>query len=152
MSRLVVVDASVVKAAGETQHPVSSACRECLLSIRNICHRVAQTDPIREEWKRHLSIFSRKWKCSMIARRKLPSVSRLVHLELRWDAYPDTARTAIKKDQKLIEAALATDCVIITLDDALKKALAKRRDGKEILRRIQWINPCDNGVEAIKKL
>ena len=46
--RLVVVDASVVGSAGETDHPVSSSCRSCLEEIRLICHRVVLTAALRE--------------------------------------------------------------------------------------------------------
>lgn len=150
-SRLVVVDTSVVRAAGETNHPVSSACRNCLKAILNICHRVARTDPIYEEWKRHMSKFSLKWRATMVAKRKLPNVTP-VPLSLRWEAYSDTAKAAIEKDRGLIEAALVTDCIIITLDDRLQDALKERPDGQELLRRIQWINPRNNGVAVIQKL
>ena len=150
-SRLVVVDTSVVRAAGETNHPVSSACRGCLKAILTICHRVAQTDPVREEWTRHMSKFSRKWKTAMVARRKLPTVTP-APLSLRWEAYSDTAKAAIEKDRGLIEAALVTDCIIITLDGCLQDALKERPDGQELLRRIQWINPRNNGVAVIQKL
>ena len=152
MSRLVVVDASVVRAAGETEHPVSSACRNCLEAIRGICHRVALTEPIREEWGRHMSRFSRKWRRSMAARQKPITVVDPNQLELRWDAYSDAARAAIEKDRGLIEAALATDRVILTLDDSLRRALAERSDGEALLRNVQWIHPVTDGVAAIHAL
>ena len=152
MSRLVVVDASVVRAAGETIHPVSSACRKCLEAIRSICHRVAFTEPIRDEWARHMSRFSRKWRRSMAARRKLPTDVAPIPLELRWDAYSADARAAIEKDRGLLEAALVSDRVIITLDDALIRALSERRDGEALLRNVQWIHPVTDGVAAIQAL
>lgn len=152
MSRLVVVDASVVRAAGETEHPVSSACRNCLEAIRAICHRVALTEPIREEWGRHMSRFSRKWRRSMAARQKPITVVDPNQLELSWETYSDAARAAIEKDRGLIEAALATDRVIITLDDSLRRALAERRDGEALLRDVQWIHPVTDGVAAIHAL
>lgn len=153
MSRLVVVDASVVRAAGETRHPVSSACRECLLSILKICHRVAQTAPIREEWGRHMSGFSRKWRRAMAARRKLPTVDEsVVPLKWRRNAYSDSAKAAIDKDKGLLEAALATDHVIVTLDDSLRDALAERREGEALLQNIKWVNPVHDGVAAIQEL
>ena len=67
-SRLIVVDACVVRAAGETEHPRSSACRNCLEEIRTICHRVAISPVLKDEWDRHMSRFSRKWRRSMAAR------------------------------------------------------------------------------------
>jgi predicted nucleic acid-binding protein len=152
VSRLVVVDASVVRAAGETQHPVSSACRNCLEAIRSICHRVAFTEPIRDEWVRHMSRFSRKWRRSMAARQKPITMVDPKQLELRWDAYSDVARAAIEKDRGLLGAALATDRVIITLDDSLRRALAECRDGEALLRNVRWIHPVTDGVAAIQAL
>ena len=152
MNRLVVVDTSIVQAAGETEHPVSSACRNCLEAIRTICHRVALTEPIREEWGRHMSRFSRKWRRSMAARQKPITVVDTNPLELRWEDYSVAARTAIEKDRGLIEAALVTDRVIITLDDSLRRALAEQRGGEALLRDVQWIHPVTDGVAAIRAL
>ena len=152
MSRLVVVDASVVRAAGETEHPVSSACRNCLEAIRSICHRVALTEPIREEWGRHMSRFSRKWRRSMAARQKPITVLKPNQLELRWNAYSDAARAAIEKDKGLLEAALASDRVIISLDDSLRRALSEHRDGEALLRDVRWLHPVMDGVAAIHAL
>ena len=152
MSRLVVVDASVTRAAGETEHPVSSACRSSLEAIRAICHRVALTAPIKEEWRRHTSRFSRKWRRAMAARRKLPTNIITSDVSLRWDLYSDAARTAIEKDMALIEAALAADKVIVTLDDSLRQALGERPDGLALLRAIRWIHPVTDGIAAIRAL
>ncbi len=152
MSRLVVVDASVVRAAGETEHPVSSACRDSLEAIRKICHRAVVTSPIREEWRRHMSKFSRKWYRAMAARRKLPTNINPSALKLRWDAYSDSARAAIEKDAGLLEAALEADKVIITLDVSLREALRERRDGAALEQSIRWIHPVTDGVAAISAL
>lgn len=152
MSLLLVVDASVVRAAGETEHPTSSACRNCLEAIRSICHRAVLTEPIREEWGRHMSRFSRKWHRSMAARRKLPGNIAPSALELRRDSYSEAAREAIDKDKALVEAALATDRVIITLDDSLRQALGENRGGEALLRNIRWIHPVTDGVAAIRAL
>lgn len=88
----------------------------------------------------------------MAARRKLPTGAEPNPLELRWEAYSNAARAAIEKDRGLIEAALATDRVIITLDDSLRRALTERRDGEALLRNVQWIHPVTDGVAAIHAL
>ncbi len=59
-SRLLVVDASVARSAGETENPVSSCCRNALFAILTICHHVVMTEAIQSEWNRHMSRFMRK--------------------------------------------------------------------------------------------
>ena len=149
---LLVVDASVVRLAGETEHPMSSSCRECLESIRLICHHVALTPPVWEEWKRHMSRFSRKWLRSMAARKKHPETVILARVPLDMRAYPTPAREQIEKDLCLLQAALAADRILVTRDDRLKVALEQRPDGVVLLRSIRWINPVQDGAKAIEGL
>lgn len=151
-THLLVVDASVVQSAGETEHPVSSACRNCLLAIRDICHRVAVTDPIREEWNNHMSRFSWKWRRSMAARRKPLQVVNPTQVDLDTSSLSDKERVAVEKDRCLLEAALSADCVIVTRDDALRIALAKTQQGMQLLATITWINPVTDGVAALENL
>ncbi len=99
-----------------------------------------------------MSRFSRKWRRSMAARRKLPANRDPASLELRWDAYSDAARVAIEKDKAIIEASLVADRVIIMLDDSLRQALAERRDGAALLRNIRWIHPVTDGIAALEAL
>ena len=71
-SRRLVIDASVARAAGDTSmHPTSRSCRDFLLAILEICHRFVMTQSIKEEWDKHQSGFARKWRVSMVARKKL---------------------------------------------------------------------------------
>ena len=88
----------------------------------------------------------------MAARQKPIAVIAPTKLELHWEIYSAAARAAIEKDKGLLEAALATDRVIITLDDSLRQALAEHRDGEALLRNVQWIHPVTDGVAAIRAL
>ena len=151
-TRLLVVDASVVRSAGQTERPVSSSCRNCLEAIRCICHRVAVTPAIREEWNRHMSRFSRKWRRSMAARRKPLKPVAPASLPIDTSAYADPAREQIEKDMPLLEAALAADRIIVTRDESLKLALKRRPDGMTLFRSIRWINPVTDGAEALEAL
>ena len=49
-------------------------------------------------------------------------------------------------------AALAADRIIVTRDDALRRALAERADGTALLQSLKWINPVTDGAEALKGL
>lgn len=150
--RLLVVDASVARSAGETDHPLSSSCRECLEAIRTICHRVAVTPAILAEWNRHMSRFTRKWQRSMAARRKPLEFVAVAGVGVDTTKYDQADREQVEKDACLLEAALAADHVIVTRDDALKLALEKRPDGKALSKSITWINPVAGGLKAIQSL
>ncbi len=69
-SRLFVIDTSVAKAAGETDHPVSKACRDFMRAMLDICHRMVMTSEISAEWNRRQSHYARKWRAAMVARKK----------------------------------------------------------------------------------
>jgi hypothetical protein len=70
-----------------------------------------------------------------------------IGLELERFALPH--REAIKKDLCLLETALAADCEIVTLDDALCRALASSPTGTRLRNRITWHNPVTNGTELL---
>lgn len=42
-SKRLVIDACVARSAGETDHPISAACRGYLLDILAICHKIVMT-------------------------------------------------------------------------------------------------------------
>lgn len=152
MTRLLVVDASVVQSAGETEHPVSSSCRECLEAIRHICHRVALTPDMWKEWDRHMSRFSRKWRRSMAARRKPLQTVVAADIVLDKTELSERDQKAIEKDWCLLEAASSADRVIITRDDALRSALSKTTEGMRLRESFKWINPVTDGATALQNL
>ena len=59
---------------------------------------------------------------------------------------------AIEKDRPLIQAAFATDHVIITQDHTLQRALEKTPQGRSILRQIRWIDPVSDGTAVLSQL
>jgi hypothetical protein len=151
-SRLLIVDACVVRSAGETQHPVSSACRQCLQEILAICHRVAVTEKILAEWNRHMSRFSRKWRRSMAARKKPLYKIHPKAISLDLNLFSSSAQTLIKKDLHLLEASNAADHIIVSRDDSLKTALNETPQGIGLLKSFQWINPVKEDTSIWKRL
>lgn len=151
-SRLLVIDASVMRSAGETEHPVSSACREALGVILRVCHRVAMTDAIRDEWKSHMSRFARKWLCQMAARRKPSERVNPADVTVDVAEWSDPDRRVVEKDLRLIEAALSSDRIIMTRDDVFQRTLAKTRKGTQLLKSITWVNPVLDGSAKLENL
>ena len=148
-SNRLVIDASVARAAGgeDAVFPRSKHCRDFLKATLVICHRVVLTPEIGEEWKQHRSNFARRWLGSMMARKKVHLLGNVVNDELRGRVERAAAhagndeREAMRKDFLLIEAAIATDRIVISLDDTAKGlfAVAARSVGE--LKNIAWVNP-----------
>ena len=142
-SYLLVVDASVARAAGETIHPVSRCCRETLESILRICHRVMMTPALSDEWKRNESRFARRWLMSMYARRKvirieMPSFSFRIEEAAN---LKENECEALIKDKHLIELSMEGDGIIYSIDDTVAKIWDKCYKKINAPKIISWKNP-----------
>jgi len=140
ISRLLVVDSSVVHAAGASEHPVSSATRQFLSWVLDICHRVVVTAEIREEWRRHQSKISRRWLLAKYARKKVVELRVPIDAEFRArmsgrDCSPQQ-RAAVLKDVHLIEAALQSDRIVVSLAERARVLFQVHE-----LNTIIWVNP-----------
>ena len=153
-SILLVIDASVAQSAGETEHPVSRSCRESLISIRNICHRVVMTAAIQDEWNHHMSRFTRKWLRSMVARKKIHRSEgmRLSHLDEVCQGLPANEQDGLRKDLCLIEAACDGDGIVVTRDEMIVGIWQKCQDRFGLPRPIRWINPVTDDVQTFERL
>lgn len=153
-SRLLVVDASVARSAGETEHPVSSCCRETLLSIREICHRLIMTEAIQVEWHRHASNFTRKWLASMYAKKKVHRCEgiSLSHVDEACTELSPSEQDGLRKDLCLVEGAYAGDGIVVTRDDAIVGIWRKCHHRFGLTPQIRWINPQTDGIQALERL
>lgn len=145
MSKRLVIDASIARAAGETEHPTSKRCRDFLRAVLRICHRLVLTPEIQEEWRRHQSDFTRKWRVQMYARKKIDEPNPPLNEPLRTGIERTTTavneQEAMLKDMRLIEAALNTDKVVVSLDERARTLFDRAGQTVEELRLILWLNP-----------
>lgn len=157
-SKVLVIDTSIARAAGpeESRHPTSKHCRDFLLAVRSICHRVAMTPELRAEWNANQSGFSRAWLVSMYARKKVEVVDAAADESLR-SAIVGTARSAkkeaaLRKDLLLVEAALASDRRVASLDEVVRALLKTATATCRELKSIVWVNPERSEELAIEWL
>jgi hypothetical protein len=141
VSRRLVIDASVASAAGQTLQPASRRCREFLRTVLRICHRTTMTPRLREEWRRHQSLFAKAWLAEMRSRAKAEDVADVRNEEMR-DQAPGTP--SAQKDLHLIEAALNSDRIVISLDDRARAELSVPAAAE-----VMWVNPVSEGGHAI---
>lgn len=152
-SRRLVIDADVGRSAGESEHPVSSACRGFLDAVRECKHRIVMTDAIQAEWERHRSKYAKKWLRSMWAKKQVVQIEVVRDERLRTrisnSVVSQTEKNAVGKDMHLIEAALATDKLIALRDEAVRAAFRAAAQPVKVLRRIVWVNPTNKGEAPV---
>ena len=148
--RRLVVDTDVVYSAGESEHPTASASRNFLETVLDVGHRVVMTDAIRAEWDRNIIkrkseySYSRKWFTRMTDQEKVVEIDgeRDEMLRKKIDAsVPPEQRNLADKDVHLIEAAIATDRLITSNDERVRRAYGNAVNEVEELRQIVWVNP-----------
>jgi hypothetical protein len=166
-SRRLIIDASVARSATMSQDPTSTACREFLQEVFSICHRAVLTHEIEREWQyAALEIHSKAdearsrflvgWMGAMARKGKLlrPLVVQNTALRKKINhlGLPEQDRLAISEDVHLIEAALASDHVVISRDDAVYKLLRGITGSCPEIRKVVWCNPVALGYEALEWL
>lgn len=164
-SKLLVIDASVLKASGDENatYPTSKHCHQFLQNVLEICHRAVLTRDLETEWNNHKSRFGQAWRGKMERRGKLVCIKSLEDADLRTKIYmtdiflanymaeilaeklTEKNRLEVKKDIHLIEAALTTDKIVISLDDnTARRFFTLAAQGVEELKELKaiaWVNP-----------
>jgi hypothetical protein len=151
-----VIDASVPRAAGslESGHPTGTRCRDFLIAVRGVGHRMAWSQALKAEWDRHQSAFALQWLLTMFKLDKLRRVEDEQSQELRQaitDHSKDRGVVAVMlKDAHLIEAALATDLRIAAMDDAARGHFIGLAETLDPLGRIACVNPAVEDEQVIE--
>ena len=145
-SRRIVVDTDVASSASLTDYPRSAACRRVLETILTVCHKVVLTPAQDAEWRNHRSRYTLGWLRQMAARGKwyrLP-VEPNTGLVNRVDALPDDGtvdRVQMLKDVHLVEAAMATDGLVLSMDDKMYRRLNRHYTAIGLNKNVAWMNP-----------
>lgn len=153
-SKTLVIDASVARAAGdeEATHPTSVVARNFLQEVLTIRHKAIMTPAIRDEWDIHQSNFARKWRRIMLSKKKLILTNLEKRLDLRKKVetknISQIKKTEMLKDFHLIEAAIATDRRIISLDDSAQKLFCDLSKSFTEMQDVLWVNPV-SGAEYV---
>jgi hypothetical protein len=116
------------------------------------------TRDIRNEWDKHQSRFALAWRKSMVAKRKLIPLEDLTANQVLWKRLEDSAitnkqRAEIVKDICLLEAALATDKIVISLDNnTARKFFSQATLQLQDLKEVIWVNPDCEAEQPISWL
>lgn len=156
--RRLVIDTNVVRAAGgkAASLPTSKQCRDFLDAVLTICHGMALSEELYAEWRRHQSRFACNWRRSMLGHRKFAYMRDASNDRLR-DAVAslpltEKEREVILKDVHLVEAAMASDRVVVSCDKAARSTFRKAAGHIPALREIMWVNPTEDHDNVLRWL
>lgn len=150
--RKLVVDTSVARAAGQqdSASPRGARCRGCLDLVTSAGHQLVWSPRIREEWHKkrengsyYASKYALDWLQLMLKKGRLFRPEEAPSLEdaLRETSTTDKAKIAMVEDVHLIDAALASDRVVLSLDEEVRGCFRAVVDEVEPLRKVAWANP-----------
>lgn len=152
-SKTLVIDSDIARAAGTTQHPVSSACREVLENVLEICHKIALSPILKEEWSKHQSKYTRTWLRTMIAKRKFEfkqiSEDQQLREQITQHAVTPEINEIMQKDVHLIETAQAADKIVLSMDNTVHQHFKTISNHIHPLKEISWANPHPDRQEAV---
>jgi hypothetical protein len=161
-SKLLVIDTSVARSAGgeDAVHPEAKDCRDFLLEVLAICHKIIVNSEMKEELTKHESNFFRKWRVRMVAKRKFIYVDDdtqdFPNVRERIDNLAETyeGREAMSKDCFLLELALAHDKIVVSKDEKVRNLFRIISAHIPEIKEVNWINPikpAETPIEWLKQ-
>jgi hypothetical protein len=153
-SKRLVIDACVASSAGneKTSHPIGKNCRDFLKYVLSICHQVVFTLEVKKEWHSHKSKFATEWLTSMYSRKKVVNIENCyrkdeIREKLSSLKVSDRDIEAMTKDVHLLEAALASDKIVISIDKEARDLFSKASKTIGEIKEIGWCDPTDRPTE-----
>ena len=159
-AKRLVIDASVAHAAGgpDAVHPTSKACHDFLTAVSSISYQMVTTPEIAREWLIHMSEFAGEWFAQMQSRKKLvpirPTARDKLLRAVEVSGQSQLNKKAMTKDLLLLDAALASDRRIASLDEKARWAFSLLAAGVARIRTVVWVNPAcsdDKPVDWLRK-
>lgn len=144
-ARRLVVDADIVAAATAHVNPRSVQCTTLLATILATRHVVTLPPFLREEWERRFPRASHIWLTAMYARRlvhepELNPNRGVAGALARLPFHPDIVAIVVK-DAHLLEAALATDRIVLSMDETAYYHFCDAAATLSQIRPVMWANP-----------
>ncbi|MGI9107258.1 MAG: hypothetical protein ACR2G4_13530 [Pyrinomonadaceae bacterium] len=114
--------------------------------MRSKRYLVIITPQLRREWDDHKSLFARTWLTAMTTRGAVIfldiEASNKLRREIEQATAPRAAELkAMRKDYHLLEAALATDRNVVSLDESVRALFDTAAMSLAALKNIVWVNP-----------
>jgi hypothetical protein len=151
-----VIDASVLQAAGEGPAESARRCRHFLEAVLEVCHHAQASTVLADEWKRHRSGFSRRWLRWMFSRKKvrIEPVAAMARDAIEAVGFTEHELQLVLDDLHLVERALQGDGRVVSLDETSRALFARAAGSIAALRSLIWVNPIrpeDGALEWIRE-
>jgi hypothetical protein len=121
--------------------------------MMRICHHAAFSSELRQEWDKHQSLYFKRWRAGMTARKKLerlgcapmPEISSSIDMP----CFGVHQKCEMRKDEHLIILALQTDKLIASNDDTARRYWQEVVSHCARIGDISWVNPTNQAEQAI---
>jgi len=148
---MLVIDADIAHSTGKSDHPVSSNCRNFLEAVRENGHKLIMTKEIRDEWNRHQSNYSTRWRALMVSRKQVNMIrideNKKTESDLPNWGLTDKQEKIALKDCHLIDAALQSGKIVASGDNTARDVFSVASKKEKKLRTLIWVNPKDGKTE-----
>ncbi|EPP4135815.1 hypothetical protein ACUOEB_004127 [Vibrio vulnificus] len=153
-AKIWIIDADIARGAGTTTHPISKNCRQFLDFVKENDHLFSADPKIRQEWRKHQSLYSSKWFATMVARKKIKFVTNTIDVDSNINAspVPDKTKQIALKDSHLVQTSLEHKAVIASGDDNAKNAFCDICHSYGAIKGLLWLNPKNNFIEIKDKV
>jgi hypothetical protein len=166
IQKWLVIDASVGGMTGSgivAEDTPQGKCRRCLRTVRANQYGVFFHPQTWEEWRRHRSEYAKEWLQQMYSRKavtikredKIPEsvlslrIQQLTGKKIGMEILSEAVCTIMLKDCHLLEASLAADNIIVSLDDKVRFHFTAAAESIGEIRGIVWVNPNKEYEEVI---
>jgi hypothetical protein len=146
-----VIDTNIATSSGESGKPEAKICKNLLDGVKDSGHILVMTDRIKGEWLREGSKYAKIWLGQMMPNQVCtinlaidnPTLSeKCKEIEKIIKSVTDAdERKAMLEDFLLIEAALATDKIIVSHDHEARGFFVKLSQTVPELQLIMWKSP-----------
>lgn len=152
-SRRLVVDTNVARSAGLSVHPTSDACRGVLETMYEGKHHVVLSATQLMEWQKHQSGYSKRWLVRMKAKKLwhvlVPEPDSGLAARARKIVCTEEVRQEIVKDLHLLENALATDRVVLSMETNVFRLFSEHKKVLKVPQPVAWVNPTDDATACV---
>lgn len=142
--RCIVLDACLAGCAGSRRdaNAQSLPCRNALEAIRQGDFLACFTQTSMAEWRRHRGLYAQTWLTSMFARRRVRMLEHVPQDRSLRKAVSTVKDAGVKAkmlaDLHLVEAALATDGLVLSTDARMRAHLRALTSKPAVIARLQW--------------
>lgn len=143
-----VVDACVLRSAGDSGKPAPANCRAVLEEILRAEKIVSVDGDLMAEWRRHRSRYSSTWMVSMFSRRLIDQRSgfsgKATSVEGAVSKLSEPQLSVARKDMHLLKIAVDCDYQVVSCEKKCRAAFHVASVFCSEIRKVFWLYPDED--------